>query len=417
MKAPTNTPIETTRPDLIPTSRAPAPPEEEESSSHAACPSRANAIVKHRREPDDELQAAAMGCSFSGLNALYDTVGGGGGDIWVNDYRFRVVRRLGDAGPAGSFVFLVKEVVAAATASDGTGGAVPGASGLAKKKGIDPSHISADGTYALKKVLIQNEQHLEQVRQEIRVSSQFSHPNLLPLLENAIIAVKGVQDGSQNHEAYLLFPVHLDGTLQDINKNMLEKKEYFPTISILQIFRQLCAGLKHMHSFDPPYSHNGVKPDNVLITQRKDQPHLAILMDFESARPARIAIRSQADAMQLQEWASEHCSAHYRAPELWECPTHADIDERTDIWSLGCCLYAMMYGKSPFDYELDEAAGESLQSVTKSAQIKWPTEAGPSYPDSLRKFVTWMLQPHPAVRPHIDDIIIHVDKLIAKYSI
>lgn len=55
-----------------------------------------------------------------------------------------------------------------------------------------------------------------------------------------------------------------------------------------------------MHSFDPPYSHNGVKPDNVLITQRKDQPHLAILMDFESARPARIAIRSQADAMQLQ---------------------------------------------------------------------------------------------------------------------
>lgn len=63
---------------------------------------------------------------------------------------------------------------------------------------------------------------------------------------------------------------------------------------------QLCAGLKHMHSFDPPYSHNGVKPDNVLITQRKDQPHLAILMDFESARPARIAIRSQADAMQLQ---------------------------------------------------------------------------------------------------------------------
>jgi hypothetical protein len=50
--------------------------------------------------------------------------------------------------------------------------------------------FSADGTYALKKVLIQNEQHLEQVRQEIRVSSQFSHPNLLPLLENAIIAVK-----------------------------------------------------------------------------------------------------------------------------------------------------------------------------------------------------------------------------------
>ncbi|VAI16774.1 unnamed protein product [Triticum turgidum subsp. durum] len=330
-----------------------------------------------------------MGCSFSGLNALYDTVGGGGGDIWVNDYRFRVLRRLGDAGPAGSSVFLVKEVVAAAAVSDGTAGAGPGAAGLAKKKGVDPSHISADGTYALKKVLIQSDQHLELVRQEIRVSSQFSHPNLLPLLENAIIAVKGVQDGSQNHEAYLLFPVHLDGTLQDVTKSMQEKKEYLSTITILQIFRQLCAGLKHMHSFEPPYAHNGVKPDNVLITQRKEQPHLAILMD---------------------------CSAHFRAPELWECPPHADIDERTDVWSLGCTLYAMMYGKSPFDYELDESAGESLVTVIKSAQVKWPTETGSSYPDTLRQFVTWMLQPHPAVRPNIDDIIIHVDKLIAKHS-
>ncbi|VAI30933.1 unnamed protein product [Triticum turgidum subsp. durum] len=333
-----------------------------------------------------------MGCSFSGLNALYDTVGGGGGDIWVNDYRFRVLRRLGDAGPAGSSVFLVKEVVAAAAASDGTAGVGPGAAGLAKKKGVDPSHISADGTYALKKVLIQNDQHLELVRQEIRVSSQFSHPNLLPLLENAIIAVK------------------------DVTKSMQEKKEYLSTITILQIFRQLCAGLKHMHSFEPPYAHNGVKPDNVLITQRKEQPHLAILMDFESARPARRAIRSQAEALQLQEWASEHCSAHFRAPELWECPPHADIDERTDVWSLGCTLYAMMYGKSPFDYELDESAGESLVTVIKSAQVKWPTETGSSYPDTLRQFVTWMLQPHPAVRPNIDDIIIHVDKLIAKHS-
>jgi serine/threonine kinase 16 len=55
-----------------------------------------------------------------------------------------------------------------------------------------------------------------------------------------------------------------------------------------------------MHSFDPPYAHNGVKPDNVLITQRKQQAHLAILMDFESARPARITIRSQAEALELQ---------------------------------------------------------------------------------------------------------------------
>lgn len=48
-----------------------------------------------------------MGCSFSGLNALYDSVNGGG-DVWINENRFRIVRQLGEGGFA--YVFLVKEV-------------------------------------------------------------------------------------------------------------------------------------------------------------------------------------------------------------------------------------------------------------------------------------------------------------------
>uniref|UniRef100_A0A1D1XVE2 non-specific serine/threonine protein kinase n=1 Tax=Anthurium amnicola TaxID=1678845 RepID=A0A1D1XVE2_9ARAE len=345
-----------------------------------------------------------MGCSFSGLNALYDAVNGGG-DVWINENRFRIVRQLGEGGFA--YVYLVKEVVA-----DGSQGGAGG--GLAAKKLKNPSHVSDDGMYALKKVLIQTEEQLELVRQEIRVSSLFSHPNLLPLLDHAIITIKGGQERSCNHEAYLLFPVHLDGTLLDNTKVMQEKKEFFPTLNVLQIFRQLCAGLKHMHSFDPPYAHNDVKPGNVLITHRKGQSPLAILMDFGSARPARKEIRSRSEALQLQEWAAEHCSAPIRAPELWDCPSHSDIDERTDIWSLGCTLYAIMYGVSPFEYALGESGG-SLQLAIMNAQIKWPPGPNP-YPEQLRQFVVWMLQPQPTVRPHIDDIVIHVDKLISKFS-
>ena len=42
----------------------------------------------------------------------------------------------------------------------------------------------------MKKVLIQSEEQLALVREEIYVSSLFNHPNLLPLLDHAIIAVK-----------------------------------------------------------------------------------------------------------------------------------------------------------------------------------------------------------------------------------
>ncbi|KAM0942607.1 putative transferase, protein kinase NAK family [Dioscorea sansibarensis] len=344
-----------------------------------------------------------MGCSFSGLNALYDAVNGGG-DVWINQNRFRIVRQLGEGGFA--FVYLVKEVSAAADGSS---------SGLARNKSINPAHVSGDGVYAMKKVIIQSDEQLELVRHEISVSSLFSHPNLLPLLDHAIIAVKGKQNESKNHEAYLLFPVHLDGTLLDNAKTMQEKKEFFPTITVLEIFRQLCAGLKHMHSFEPPYAHNDVKPGNVLITHRKGQPPLAILMDFGSAQPARKEIHSRSEALQLQEWAAEHCSAPFRAPELWDCPSNAKIDERTDIWSLGCTLYAIMYGVSPFEYVLGESGG-SLQLAILNAQIKWPPGPNPPYPEALHQFVIWMLQPQPAVRPHIDDVIIHVDKLISKFS-
>lgn len=337
-----------------------------------------------------------MGCTFSGFNLLYDAVNGGG-DVWINERRFKILRQLGEGGFA--YVYLVKE----------QSGLSPG------KEPKNPSHISEDGIYALKKVLTQTDEQLQSVKQEIHVSSLFDHPNLLPLLDHSIIAVKGPQEGTWNQEAYLLFPAYLNGTLLDNAQSMKEKNEYFPPGIVLHIFKQLCAGLKHMHSFDPPYAHNDVKPGNVLITWRKSQPPLAVLMDFGSAAPAKREVRSRSEALKVQEWAAEHCSAPYRAPELWDCASNSDIDERTDIWSLGCTLYAIMYGVSPFEYSLGESGG-SLQLAAMSGQVKWPPGPNPAYPDSLHQFVTWMLQPQAAIRPHIDDVIFHVDKLLAKFS-
>jgi len=51
--------------------------------------------------------------------------------------------------------------------------------------------------------------------------------------------LKATQEGSWNHEAYLLFPVHLDGTLLDNSAAMKSKKEFFSTTDVLQIFREV----------------------------------------------------------------------------------------------------------------------------------------------------------------------------------
>lgn len=90
---------------------------------------------------EEQLNKYQMGCTFSGLNALYDAVNGGG-DVWINETRFKIVRQLGEGGFA--YVFLVKEVVSDSSASGG--------GGLAKKF-KDPSHVS--GVIYLSFTLIQ----------------------------------------------------------------------------------------------------------------------------------------------------------------------------------------------------------------------------------------------------------------------
>lgn len=70
-------------------------------------------------------------------------------------------------------------------------------------------HYADDGTYAMKKVLIQNSEQLEMVREEIRVSSQFNHPNLLPLLDHAIIAVKVIVVLADFFSLYHFLPVSM----------------------------------------------------------------------------------------------------------------------------------------------------------------------------------------------------------------
>lgn len=51
---------------------------------------------------------------------------------------------------------------------------------------------------------------------------------------------------SWTHEAYLLFPVHLDGTLLDNANAMKTKKEFFSTSDVLQIFRQVYKNNVHL---------------------------------------------------------------------------------------------------------------------------------------------------------------------------
>eukprot|EP00850_Spirogloea_muscicola_P018219 SM000164S02281 [mRNA] locus=s164:237246:239577:- [translate_table: standard] len=293
-----------------------------------------------------------------------------------------------------------------------------------------PRLLADDGMYAVKKVLVQSEEQLALVRAEVAAMRRFAHPNILPLLDHSIIPVKPKNPGAggPSQEAYLLFPVHRGGTLTERLERMRRPRgsasgrdhEHFPALTVLQIFRQICAGLEHMHGAAPPHAHNDVKPGNLLLSEAAasggaaDGTSLvAVLMDFGSCTPAVRRVTGRNEALALQEWAASHCTAPYRAPELWDCPSHAEFDARNDIWSLGCTLFAIMYGQSPFEYAVGEAGG-SLQLAVMNAAVKWPPPPDPPYPLAFHQLVTWMLQPQQSIRPAISDVVLHTERLLAK---
>lgn len=112
----------------------------------------------------------------------------------------------------------------------------------------------------------------------------------------------------------------------------------------LSITRQLFYGLAEIH-----YNgiiHRDIKSSNVVI-MKHDKAVKAWLIDLGMSK------RSKIDAS-----ASESCyeivTTPYRAPELWR-PNKFDnrqdarfYDEKVDVWSVGCIIYEMIAGKSPF---------------------------------------------------------------------
>jgi len=343
---------------------------------------------------------------FSGLsggldltrNALFQE------EVDLNGRTLRVARLLGEGGY--SFVYLAKDV-----------------------------HSGKE--FALKKMICQSSEQLEMAKREIDVMHRFKKTkceNLLQLVDSSFEEGGGHggaggkakgrgRSGSRGENVVnLLFEAYKEGTVLDLVEAAVASKHSLSPRLVLSLFLQVCRAVKAMHELggkEGPLAHRDIKPHNVLLSSENApsaggmaaKSFLAVLMDFGSTRSARITVTSRQEALKCQEEAEAHSTGTYRPPELFDTPSNCSIDERTDIWSLGCLLYYMCYGESPFEYVLNEAGG-SLALAVMSGKVAWP-DHGVGYHPLIVDLIKECLVQDIEARPFIQPLMESTEKAIA----
>jgi serine/threonine kinase 16 len=143
-----------------------------------------------------------------------------------------------------------------------------------------------------------------------------------------------------------------------------------------------------------------------------------VLMDFGSLVRARNHITTRQQALELQDQAAEHSTMPYRAPELFDVKTGSTITEKCDIWSLGCTLFALLYGYSPFEPPTESAlVGDSIALAVTQGQFKFPvaTAGGDGYSEEgVKEVVRRCLVVDPEARPSVREIRMFVEEVITR---
>lgn len=154
----------------------------------------------------------------------------------------------------------------------------------------------------------------------------------------------------------------------------------------LQMFANVCDAVQHGHQLG--VIHRDLKPGNLLV----DFTGRPKVIDFGVARssdPAQAWITQQADLGQIIG------TLNYMSPE--QC-AGADIDIRTDVYSLGVVLYELACGRLPHD--LSEAPLiEALRIVCNEPPTR-PSTIDPHLRGDFEALVLKAIEKDPARRYH-----------------
>jgi serine/threonine protein kinase len=145
----------------------------------------------------------------------------------------------------------------------------------------------------------------------------------------------------------------------------------------ISIAKQVCEGLAEAHGLG--IVHRDLKPQNVMV----DEAGNAKIMDFGIARSLKVKGITGAGVM--------IGTPEYMSPEQVE---GKEVDQRSDIYSLGVILYEMVTGRVPFEEDTPFTIGVKH----KSEIPRNPKDLNAQIPEDLSRVILKCLEKDKAAR-------------------
>ena len=242
--------------------------------------------------------------------------------------------------------------------------------------------IQTKQKFALKIINYSSKSHLSQIKNEIALWSKVSKDKNIVRLYDYEITDKTV---------YIIMELCEQGTLLQYIKQF---KEPISETEALSILYQIISGIYKLHSQQPPIAHRDIKIENIL---KRDSTFK--LCDFGSASTDVLDPSNANDDYKDNQFAlyEKVCTFNYRPPEMVDKYTEYVVNEKVDIWQLGCLFYAMIFKAHPFQ------DAEKLTII--SAEYRINSVVARYYSEKMIDLIRWMLTPNPQLRPSCEELM------------
>ncbi len=217
---------------------------------------------------------------------------------------------------------------------------------------------------------------VERFFNEARAATQIRHPGIVEIFDFGY------------HEsgcAYLVME-YLDG--ESLSSKIMREGGRLPEATMSEITRQLASALRAAH--DKKIIHRDLKPDNAFVVADPDMPMgMRIkLLDFGIAKLSG----DNAGSTKTRTGTMMGTPA-YMSPE--QCRGAGLVDARSDVYSLGCMMFEMVTGRTPF---VGEGPGDVIGAHIFS-EVPSARQLTPSLSPGVDLLISATLQKLPDARP------------------